>query len=153
MMKMQTTIVYWNFIAKLSPTTLRAMKLPVDYLSFQNGIEDTFCHGIVDALFCRQFPTRSVYTLDWTNKEAGGSRNRRVYGNRPDAIISRNGRELAFVEVKPPKEDRNVKAYIEDQWKLANFCKDTIDLHLRDGRDIRKAAAVQIFGRCLQRNG
>lgn len=86
----------------------------MEYFPFENGIEDTFCHGVVDVLFSRQFHARSIYKLNWANKEADGSKARRVYGNRPDAIISKGGRELAFVEVKPPKEDRNTKAYLED---------------------------------------
>ncbi|KAG0358636.1 hypothetical protein BGZ54_010343 [Gamsiella multidivaricata] len=122
------------------------MKLPVEYLSFENGIEDTYCHSVVDALFTRQFPARSVYYLDWANKESQGSRERRGYGYKPDATISKCNRELAFVEVKPPKEQRCTRSYLEDLWKLANLCKDAIDLHLRTGHDIRKAAAVQIFG-------
>ncbi|KAG0251248.1 hypothetical protein BG011_007741 [Mortierella polycephala] len=121
------------------------MKLPMEYLAFKNEIEDTYCHSFIDALFTRQFPTKSAYKLEWANKETDGSKGRRGNGYKPDAIISKLTRELAFVEIKPPKEQRCSRSYLEDLWKLANFCKDAIDLHLQSGIDIRKAAAVQIF--------
>ncbi|KAG0009498.1 hypothetical protein BGZ80_002336, partial [Entomortierella chlamydospora] len=123
-----------------------AMELPVKYRPFNYDIEDTYCHGVIDALFTRQFPSTSVYKLDWANKEANGSKERRGYGLKPDAIISRQGIELAFVEVKPPKGQRCVKSYLEDLWKLANFCKDGIDKCLSDSLEVRKAAGFQIFG-------
>ncbi|KAF9193612.1 hypothetical protein BGZ51_002900 [Haplosporangium sp. Z 767] len=122
------------------------MKLPTEYLAFENEIEDTYCHSFIDALFTRQFPAKSAYKLEWANKETDGSKGRRGNGYKPDAIISKLKRELAFVEIKPPKEQRCSRSYLEDLWKLANFCKDAIDLHLQSGIDIRRAAAVQIFG-------
>ncbi|KAF9205024.1 hypothetical protein BGZ49_004570 [Haplosporangium sp. Z 27] len=121
-------------------------KLPQDYLSFENGIEDTYCHGIVDALLTHQFPTKSNYKLDCANGSADGSRERRKFGYKPDGIISRCGRQLAFLEVKPPKDDKCVKFYLEDLWKLSNLCKDAINLNLQQGLEIRRSAAVQIFG-------
>ncbi|KAF9405752.1 hypothetical protein BGZ76_006490 [Entomortierella beljakovae] len=124
-----------------------ALKLPMKYLSFKNGIEDTYCHGIIDALFTRQFSVRSAYDLEWANKEANGSKERRDNGYKPDAIISKDGKELAFVEIKPPKEDRSMKLYLKDQWKLANYCKDNIDMYLRHGIRITESAAIQIFGK------
>ncbi|KAG0270143.1 hypothetical protein BGZ95_001787 [Linnemannia exigua] len=125
-----------------------ALKLPLEYLPFERGLEDTYCHGVIDALLTRQFPARSKYRLDWANKEAGGSKERRVNGYKPDGIISSssNHRELAFLEVKPPKEQHCKRAFLEDLWKLANYCKDAIDSNLRQGIQIRKAAAVQVFG-------
>lgn len=111
----------------------RVLKLPVEYLSFDNGIEDTYCHGIIDALLTRQFPARCVYKLDWANKVAKGSKERRDHGYKPDAIISRLGKDLAFIEIKPPKEEHCASSYF--------------DMYLRHGYDIRKAAAVQIYGK------
>ncbi|KAF9422907.1 hypothetical protein BGZ76_003713 [Entomortierella beljakovae] len=123
------------------------LKLPVEYLSFETGIEDTYCHGVIDALFSMKFPSRSVYRVNWANKMAEGSKDRRGGdGYKPDAIISRYGNELTFVEIKPPKSEHSTKSYLDDQWKLANFCKDAIDRYLRNGIEIRKLAALQIFG-------
>ncbi|KAF9993221.1 hypothetical protein BGZ65_011299, partial [Modicella reniformis] len=51
--------------------------------------------------------------------------------------------ELAFVEIKPPKEDHSAKHYLEDYWKLANLCKDSLDAH---PAYISKMAAIQVFG-------
>ncbi|KAF8925552.1 hypothetical protein BGZ47_003199 [Haplosporangium gracile] len=125
-----------------------ALKLPLEYLPFERGLEDTYCHGVIDALLTRQFPAKSKYHLEWANKESGGSKERRVNGYKPDGIISSrsNHRELVFLEVKPPKEQHRKRAFLEDLWKLANYCKDTIDSNLRRGFQIRKAAAVQVFG-------
>ncbi|KAG0271754.1 hypothetical protein BGZ95_000382 [Linnemannia exigua] len=98
-----------------------ALKLPLEFLPFERGLEDTYCHGVIDALLTRQFPARSKYHLDWANKEAWGSKERRINGYKPDGII-------------------------KDLWKLANYCKDAIDSNLHQGLQIRKAAAVQVFG-------
>ncbi|KAF9580152.1 hypothetical protein BGW38_003313 [Lunasporangiospora selenospora] len=83
-----------------------ALKLPLDFLPFERGLEYTYCHGVIDTLLTRQFPVRSKYHLDWANKEAQGSKERRANMYKPDWIISsRNNRqELAILEVKPPKE-------------------------------------------------
>ncbi|KAI1315271.1 hypothetical protein EDD11_001052 [Mortierella claussenii] len=124
------------------------LKLPTEYLTFENEAEDTYCHSFIDALFTRQFPAKSQYRLEWANKQADGSKERRGNGYKPDVIVSKLRRELAFVEIKPPREQRCSRPHLEDLWKLANFCKDAIDLHLRSGVDIRKAAAVQIFDTC-----
>jgi hypothetical protein len=45
-----------------------------------------------------------VYHLEWANKEASGSKERRYNGYKPDAIVSRGGCEIFFLEVKPPEE-------------------------------------------------
>ncbi|KAI7823610.1 hypothetical protein BC939DRAFT_451499 [Gamsiella multidivaricata] len=134
---------------KLTPSfsiAHREMKLPTEYLSFESDTEGTYCHGAVDALFTRQFPAKSVFKLDWANKESEGSKERRGNRYKPNAIISRYKRELAFVKVKPPREQECGRSYLKDLWKLANLCKDSIDTHLLRGHDIRQAAAVQIFG-------
>ncbi|KAF9081957.1 hypothetical protein BGX27_004693 [Mortierella sp. AM989] len=99
-----------------------SIKLPVEYLSFEDGVEDTFCHGVIDALFTTKFPSHFVYHFDWANKMAEGSKELRGGdGYKPDAIISRYGNELAFFEIKPPKSEHSKKSYLEDQWKTANF--------------------------------
>lgn len=52
---------------------------------------------------------------------AEGSKERRQNGYKPDAIISRGCREIAFLNVKPLKEKHHARLFLEDHWKLANF--------------------------------
>ncbi|KAG0039422.1 hypothetical protein BGZ83_002819, partial [Gryganskiella cystojenkinii] len=47
-----------------------AIKLPLKYLPFEQGLDHTNCHGVLDALLTRQFPARSKRHLDWANKAA-----------------------------------------------------------------------------------
>ncbi|KAF9945095.1 hypothetical protein BGZ70_004046 [Mortierella alpina] len=123
-----------------------ALKLPVGFDQFENGLEDTFCHQTIDALFAYQFPARSKkYCLDWANGEAQGSKKRRGYGYKPDAAILRNGRQIGFLEVKPPGTTNSAREFLQDYWNLANFAKDAIDDFLQQGVRITKVAAVQLF--------
>ncbi|KAG0008870.1 hypothetical protein BGZ80_002976 [Entomortierella chlamydospora] len=123
-------------------------KLPRRALSFIQGYEDTFAHSSMDALFTTVFPANDCYELDWANRPADGSKERRGDALKPDATILKSCYELAFVEVKPPKEDRTARPYLEDLWKLANFCKDAIDNHITYGRGfITKTAGIQIYGK------
>ena len=95
---------------------------------FDNGLEATFCHHTTDVLFAYQFPARSrKYGLDWANGEAHGSKKRRSYGNRPVAANLRNGRQIVFLEVKPPGTTNSAREFPQDYWNLANFAKDAID--------------------------
>ncbi|KAF9114132.1 hypothetical protein BGX30_006692, partial [Mortierella sp. GBA39] len=122
------------------------LKLPVQHNLFSNGLEDTFCHQVIDAVVSSQFPARSTtYSVDWANGEAHGSKKRRGHGYRPDACIKKHGRQIAFLEVKPPGDSHTVKEYLWDYWNLANYTKDAIDLFLQEGYPIMKAAAVQLF--------
>ncbi|KAK3810188.1 MAG: hypothetical protein J3Q66DRAFT_404949 [Benniella sp.] len=122
-----------------------SLKLPLESHTFEKSVEDTFCHGAIDTLFTHFFPRRGVYDLEWANKEASGSKERRYNGYKPDAIVSRDGCEIFFLEVKPPEESA-IRHYLSDQWKLANLCKDTITSFVGQGRAITKAAGIQIFG-------
>ncbi|KAF9304669.1 hypothetical protein BGZ74_000877 [Mortierella antarctica] len=122
------------------------LKLPVEYSPSDHTIEDTYAHQVVDALLSKEFPAPSKYHLDWANLEVEGSKIRRVWANKPDGTISKNGAQLAFMEIKSPKDDRNARAEVEDLWNLANFCKDAIDAHLLLRRGIFKAAGILIFG-------
>ncbi|KAK3811372.1 MAG: hypothetical protein JOS17DRAFT_496159 [Linnemannia elongata] len=93
-----------------------------------------------------QFPARSAtYSVDWANGEAHGSKKRRGHGYRPDACIKKHGRQIAFLEVKPPGDSYTAREYLWDYWNLANYTKDAIDLFLQEGYPIMKAAAVQLF--------
>ncbi|KAG0369688.1 hypothetical protein BGZ54_009178 [Gamsiella multidivaricata] len=98
-----------------------ALKLSLEYHCFEKDLEDTFCHAALDTLFSLYFPKKGKYVLDWANKETEGPKERRKNGYKPDAIISRGCREIAFVE-------------------------DSINSHFGQGFDIRKVAAVQVFG-------
>ncbi|KAF9346476.1 hypothetical protein BGX34_003863, partial [Mortierella sp. NVP85] len=122
------------------------LKLPVQHNLFSNGLEDTYCHQVIDALVASHFPTRSAkYSVDWANGEAHGSKHRRGHGYRPDACIKKYGRQVAFLEIKPPGDSHTIKEYLWDYWNLANCAKDAIDLFLREGIPVTKAAAVQLF--------
>ncbi|KAG0270679.1 hypothetical protein DFQ27_000029 [Actinomortierella ambigua] len=124
------------------------LKLPVHHNMFSNGLEDTYCHQVIDALVSSQFPARSsTYSLDWANGEAHGSRKRRGHGYRPDACILKYGRQIAFLEIKPPGDGHTAKEYLWDYWNLANYTKDAIDLFLQEGHPIVRAAAVQLFSK------
>ncbi|KAG0002488.1 hypothetical protein BGZ80_005970 [Entomortierella chlamydospora] len=104
----------------------------------------------MDALFSTIFPANGGYSLVWANRPADGSKERRGDPLKPDATILKSHYELAFAEIKPPKEDHSAKPYLEDQWKLANFCKDAIDNHITFGREfITKTAGIQIYARSL----
>ena len=59
----------------------------------------------------------------------------------------KDGFELGFVEVKPPREERHQRAYLEDVWALSGFAKDSIDLHLRYSRILTTAPCVLVFGK------
>ncbi|KAF9154107.1 hypothetical protein BGX20_004757 [Mortierella sp. AD010] len=125
-----------------------ALKLPLSYNQFENGLEDTYCHQVIDALFAYQFPTRSrSFVINWANGEAHGSKKRRGHGYKPDGVITRNGRQIGFLEVKPPGSCHNVKEYLYDYWNLSNFAKDAIDDFLQQGLAIVKVAAVQVFSK------
>ena len=73
----------------------------------------------------------------------------RGHGYRPDAILSRNRKQVCFVEAKSPGSTHTAKEYLNDHWNLANFAKDAIDLFRKEGLPIRKVAAIQVFGKCI----
>ncbi|KAF9582429.1 hypothetical protein BGW38_000222 [Lunasporangiospora selenospora] len=100
---------------------MTALKLPLEFDFFDNGLEDTFCHQALDGLPAYQFPARSrKFVVDWANGESHGPRKRRGHRYKPDAIITRNGKHIGFVE-------------------------DAIDDFLQQGFPITKVAAVQLF--------
>ncbi|KAF8967008.1 hypothetical protein BGZ46_000243 [Entomortierella lignicola] len=122
---------------------MAALKLPLAFDQFENGLEDTYCHQVIDALFAYQFLARSrKFVINWANGEAHGSKKRRGHGYRPDAAIVRYGKQISFVEVKPPGSCHTVKEYPHDYWNLADFAKDAIDSFLQQGLPITKVAAV-----------
>lgn len=128
------------------PFSLRELKLPVHHNLFFNGLEDTYCHQVIDALVASHFPARSTnYSVDWANGEARGSKRRRGHGYRPDACIKKHGRQIAFLEFKPPGDNHTVREYLWDYWNLANYAKDAIDLFLQEGLAITMIAVVQLF--------
>ncbi|KAF8942352.1 hypothetical protein BGZ46_006774, partial [Entomortierella lignicola] len=100
-------------------------KLPKKAMSsFALDYEDTFAHRSIDALLSTIFPLNDSYILDWANRPADGPKERRGDALKPDSTIQKSHYELAFVELKPPKEDHSPRPYLEVHWKIANFCKD-----------------------------
>ncbi|KAF9582371.1 hypothetical protein BGW38_000291, partial [Lunasporangiospora selenospora] len=126
-----------------------SQKLPIRFLPFIHlRNEDTHAHSALDSLLTFVFPAyHQRYELHWANRASDGSRARRGGDAlKPDATIVKDGFELGFVEVKPPKEERHHRAYLEDVWALSGFAKDCIDLHLRHSRILTTAPCVLVFG-------
>ncbi|KAF9922578.1 hypothetical protein BGZ65_009481, partial [Modicella reniformis] len=65
-----------------------ALKLCPEYHSFEKGLEDTFCHAVLDALLTIHFPKKGEYVLDWANKATEGSKEGRQNGYTPDAEVA-----------------------------------------------------------------
>ncbi|KAK3816689.1 MAG: hypothetical protein J3Q66DRAFT_201600 [Benniella sp.] len=54
--------------------------------------------------------------------------------------------EVAYVELKAPKDSSSQSKYVEDMWSLASEAHDMLSLHLRRKSLIRTFPYVQIFG-------
>ncbi|KAF9080235.1 hypothetical protein BGX23_002473, partial [Mortierella sp. AD031] len=126
-----------------------SQKLPRRFLPFKHlRNEDTHAHSVLDSLLTFAFPAyHQRYELHWANRASDGSRARRggdAY--KPDATVVKDGFELGFMEVKPPREERHQRAYLEDVWALSGFAKDSIDSHLRHSRILTTAPCVLVFG-------
>ncbi|KAF8926806.1 hypothetical protein BGZ47_002523 [Haplosporangium gracile] len=102
----------------------------------------------MDILFLFQ-TLDSDYSFGWANEVDEGSRARRGDGYKPDGYLRKMDVCICVVEIKSPRQAHSDKAFIEDYWKLANFCKDGIDDHLENGRGVDKMTAVQVFGHQL----
>ncbi|KAG0306190.1 hypothetical protein BGZ97_000841 [Linnemannia gamsii] len=126
-----------------------SQKLPIRFLPFKHlRNEDTHAHSVLDSLLTFVFPAfHQRYELHWANRASDGSRARRTGDAlKPDATVVKDGFELGFVEVKPPREERHQRAYLEDVWALSGFAKDGIDLHLRHSRILTTAPCLHVFG-------
>ncbi|KAG0223973.1 hypothetical protein BGW42_005434, partial [Actinomortierella wolfii] len=88
----------------------------------------------------------TTYILDWANCPSAASRARRGDPLKPNMTIRKNMFETAYVEIKSPKDDRNVRFFLEDQWNLIGFAKDTIDENLRHTRAVNQIPCLQVFG-------
>ncbi|KAF9571394.1 hypothetical protein EC968_000660 [Mortierella alpina] len=126
-------------------------KLPRKYASVNpQKNEDSHAHSSFDALMTSVFPgTDRHYQVHWANRKSKGSGERRggdQLALKPDATITKDCYELGYVELKPPREDRNQRYFLEDVWALAGFAKDCIDSHLRHGRKITNVACLHVFG-------
>ncbi|KAF9375325.1 hypothetical protein CPC16_000788 [Podila verticillata] len=86
--------------------------------------------------------------LWWANRPSPGSRERRGVreANKPDVTIMKEQFDVAFAEIKAPKDDNSTRLYIQDKWALTSLAKDTIDLHLRERRTISSIYCLQVFG-------
>ncbi|KAF8969292.1 hypothetical protein BGZ46_010702, partial [Entomortierella lignicola] len=148
----------WNRVAFTDESTMLCMSLDREMESigrikprpasddFQEDTIHIYQTLSMDALFTTIFPANGGYDLAWANRSADSSKKRRGDPLKPDATILKSGYELAFVEVKFPKGDHTARPYLEDLWRLANFCKDAIDTHIKYGRDfIVKTAGIQIY--------
>ncbi|KAF9972074.1 hypothetical protein BGZ73_004877 [Actinomortierella ambigua] len=121
--------------------------LPKEYFPWIQKNEDTFAHGAVDIILKHLFPQNTPpYELDWANRPASGSKARRGDPLKPDATILKSSMEVAYVEIKAPKDSRSQSKFVEDLWNLASQARDQIDLHLRCQRSILVIPCIQIFG-------
>ncbi|CAO3567163.1 unnamed protein product [Mortierella alpina] len=125
-----------------------SLKLPARYLPFSEMNEDSFAHGVLDVFFSTVFPVGRPmdFNLAWANRPAQGSKYRRGNALKPDATIFKSDLELVFLEVKPPRMEKEQALFLEDYWKLANMCKDAIDMHMASDLAISTMAAIQVFG-------
>ncbi|KAI1288593.1 hypothetical protein EDD11_009896, partial [Mortierella claussenii] len=126
-----------------------SQKLPKRFLPFKHlKNEDTHAHSVLEALLTFVFPAyHHRFELQWANRPPAGSGDRRngdAY--KPDATVLKDDFELGYLEVKPPKEERHHRLYLEDVWALSGLAKDSIDLHLRHTRIITTVACVLVFG-------
>ncbi|KAK3838832.1 MAG: hypothetical protein J3R72DRAFT_448419 [Linnemannia gamsii] len=53
---------------------------------------------------------------------------------------------MGYLEIKPPKEERHQRLYLEDIWAILGLAKDNIDLHFRCHRIITTIPCVLVFG-------
>lgn len=128
---------------------IRRYDLPAKSMPFKAEIEDTFVHNTLHTLFQTVF---SPYNVEWENKQADGSKERRrrdgaKEGLRPDLQLSHRGRVLLFLEVKPPGPSLQESVYLSDRWKLFNLAKDEIDKGMREHVHIPFVVVVQVFGK------
>ncbi|KAG9072925.1 hypothetical protein KI688_000706 [Linnemannia hyalina] len=116
-------------------------------IAFRLHNEDTQAHASLDALMSMVFPAshRNV-ELSWANRASIGSRDRRGDSNKPDATIVKDTSVVGFVEIKPPGEERLERVFLDGQWALDTFAKDSIDYHIRHGRGLKTIPCLQVFG-------
>ncbi|KAG0364764.1 hypothetical protein BGZ54_007177 [Gamsiella multidivaricata] len=104
-----------------------SLKLPRKFLSFKHlKNEDTHAHSALDALL--------------TDRKNGDA-------HKPDATVLKDGFEMGYLEIKPPKEERHQRLYLEDIWALLGLAKDNIDFHFRCHRIITTIPCVLVFGK------
>ncbi|KAF9166956.1 hypothetical protein DFQ26_006355 [Actinomortierella ambigua] len=114
---------------------------------FTGKLEDTFAHGALDPMLSFLFPADDrTYVFDWANRPSLASGARRRDPLKPDATIQKYAFETAYVEIKSPKDERNARFFLEDQWNLIGFAKDTIDENLRCERAVTEIPCLQVFG-------
>ncbi|KAF8926767.1 hypothetical protein BGZ47_002557 [Haplosporangium gracile] len=91
--------------------------------------------------------SKSEYHLWWVNRPSSGSRERRGVreANKPDGTFMKEQFDVAFAEIKAPKNDGSIRLYIQHKWALISLAKDTIDLHLRERRTITSIYCLQVF--------
>ncbi|KAG0362284.1 hypothetical protein BGZ54_008694, partial [Gamsiella multidivaricata] len=123
-------------------------KLPPVALPSIADNEDTYSHGALDSLFSFFFPASDFeYRLWWANRPSPGSRKRRGVkeANKPDGTVMKKQFDVAFAEIKAPKDDNSTRLYIQDKWALTSLAKNIIDLHLHERRTITSIYCLQVF--------
>ncbi|KAK3817542.1 MAG: hypothetical protein J3Q66DRAFT_400890 [Benniella sp.] len=59
--------------------------------------------------------------------------------------LEKHRRQIAFSEIKTPKDSHTVREYLLDTWKSALYAKDALGLSLKEDIPITKTAEVQLF--------
>ncbi|KAI1288914.1 hypothetical protein EDD11_009561 [Mortierella claussenii] len=122
-------------------------RLPKEYFVWIQKNEDTFAHGAIDIILKHAFPENTPpYELGWANRPASGSKERRGDPLKPDATVLKSAREVAYVEIKAPKDSHSQSKFVEDMWSLASVARDQINLHLLNQHSITVIPCIQIFG-------
>ncbi|KAI9241657.1 MAG: hypothetical protein BYD32DRAFT_27325 [Podila humilis] len=123
--------------------------IPRTPLESLNIGEDSFAHDSVDPFWRYQFLESNGYEIRWADTADAGSTARRGAGRgrKPDLSLKKSGHTVCHVEIKRPIKTRAPKAFLEDYFKLAMLCKDTIDEAGRQRCAARKCSAVQYHGK------
>ncbi|KAF9581774.1 hypothetical protein BGW38_001090 [Lunasporangiospora selenospora] len=124
-----------------------ANKLSVEAMPWVFKNEDSHAHGVLDVIVTQLFPEgRAPYEMIWANRPSEASKLRRGEPLKPDGTITKEDFEVAYLEVKGPKDDRCQSKYLEDLWNLSSFAKDCIDSNLSARRSVKLVPLVQVFG-------
>jgi len=82
-------------------------------------------------------------------RKAGDRDLKIIYCGTGLSIRTLHGYELVFLEIKPPRMEKDAVLFLEDYWKLVNFYKDAIDFHMGLDLGLSGMAAIQVFGMLL----
>ncbi|ORZ09366.1 hypothetical protein BCR41DRAFT_398807 [Lobosporangium transversale] len=94
-----------------------------------------------------------AFALDWANRSSLEYGVRQGDPLKPDVTIRKYIFEAAYAETKSSKDKRSLHLFLEDQWSLMRFAKDTIDENLRNERVVMEIPCLQVFGHDLSGRG